>query len=451
MRRTNGNILLALAGLLSIGIASIFVFGLAGSGPRLAREAASEQALNTAREALLAYAAGRAIDPVVGPGYLPCPDLDGDGWAESTCGSLDGRTGQAQRLGRLPWKTLGLPELRDGHDELLWYAVSTKYKGLLNCAASVACVDMNPDAALGTLTVRDSHGAVLHDGRIDDPRRAEISGAVAVVIAPGPPLVRHAGSALPRSQSRATPAERADATNYLDVASGAAFGDEDNAAFVDRTDVRSANGDGFIAGPVRAATGDLGVNDRLAVVTYGEVMSRARKRVAQEVLRCVREFAAANGGRPPAPAPACRSSSGNDAWREAAGARFGRVADGTLSACGLATNEAPNWWLAWRRHVFYALDVQPVDETGRTVGPRRAYAVIVAGAARPGTSHAAGTEADLGQWLDAPHRELERRDPDPAPGCVRGEPRAPCPPGECDRVVLAPPAANRADIVVAAP
>src|SRR5512142_1165139 len=98
-----------------------------------ARDRATERALAQAREALVAYAADRPITAIVGPGYLPCPDLDGDGWAESTCGSLDGASGQADRLGRLPWKTLGLPELRDGDGERLWYAVSSKHKGLLNC------------------------------------------------------------------------------------------------------------------------------------------------------------------------------------------------------------------------------------------------------------------------------------------------------------------------------
>ena len=131
---------------------------------------------------------------VVGPGYLPCPDLDNDGWAEATCGSQNGDSGQAERLGRLPWKTLGLPDLRDGYGERLWYAVSSKYKGLLNCAVSRACLDMTPEAALGTISVRDTAGALLHDGTLGDARRAG-GGALAVVIAPGPPLTRAAGEA----------------------------------------------------------------------------------------------------------------------------------------------------------------------------------------------------------------------------------------------------------------
>src|SRR4051794_9167178 len=67
------------------------------------RDRLSERALAQAREALIAYAVDHAINASVGPGYLPCPDLDNDGWAESTCGSLAGDSGQGERLGRLPW------------------------------------------------------------------------------------------------------------------------------------------------------------------------------------------------------------------------------------------------------------------------------------------------------------------------------------------------------------
>jgi len=161
-------ILVCLVMLLAVGslFAAALTFGVAASRVRT-----TERALALAREALVAYAADRPINPAVGPGYLPCPDLDGDGWAESTCGSMDGASGQEQRLGRLPWKTLGLPELRDGDGERLWYAVSSKYKGLLNCGASRACVDMSPSVALGTITVRDPAGHVVSDGTIASAAR----------------------------------------------------------------------------------------------------------------------------------------------------------------------------------------------------------------------------------------------------------------------------------------
>src|SRR3954467_875417 len=146
-RKVRGAALLLFVLLVACLAVSFAAMGLAARA-RLARDQATERALAQAREALIAYAVDRPINAAVGPGYLPCPDLDGDGWAESTCGSLDGTSGQATRLGLLPWKTLGLPSLRDGSGERLWYAVSTKYKGLLNCGASAGCIDLSPGAAV---------------------------------------------------------------------------------------------------------------------------------------------------------------------------------------------------------------------------------------------------------------------------------------------------------------
>src|SRR6476659_2891798 len=275
-----GAFLLLATLVLMLAIAFVFALELAAPASRASRDRVTEQALAEAREALLAYAADRPVNAIVGPGYLPCPDLDNDGWAESTCGSLSGDSGQQERLGRLPWKTLGIADLRDGEGEGLWYAVSSKYKGLLNCAASAACVDMSPSAALGTITVRDASGTLLHDGTIAEPYRAGEGGAVAVVIAPGAPL---------GSQSRNCAAgECVDPANYLEG---------DNAAFVDRNDAsgRSRNADGFTQGPVARADGRLAVNDRLTALGYRDVMPRMMRRVALEAAACPRSWAASHG------------------------------------------------------------------------------------------------------------------------------------------------------------
>src|SRR5689334_15590187 len=233
-RRTRqAGMALVLAALFLVAVlVSLAALGRNGLATSAQRDRITERALAQAREALIAYAAERPIDAAVGPGYLPCPDADDDGWAESTCGSLSGHLGQADRLGRLPWKTLGLPDLRDGAGERLWYAVSTRHKGLLNCAASRECRDMSPASALGTITVRGADGRAVHDGTIADARFAAAGGAAAVVIAPGAALVRADGHA----QSRACAnGECADPRNYLDVAPARAGG-EDNASFTDRTD-----------------------------------------------------------------------------------------------------------------------------------------------------------------------------------------------------------------------
>jgi type II secretory pathway pseudopilin PulG len=347
-------LLLAALAILAL-VAACWVTALSTQAASTRRERVSERALADAREALLAYAAGRPINPSVGPGYLPCPDLDNDGWAESTCGSLNGDSGQAQRLGRLPWKTLGLPDLRDGSGERLWYAVSTKYKGLLNCAVSSACLDMTPAAALGTISVRDAAGALVHDGT---RAPAEGGGAAAVIVAPGAPLPRLAGSDADAARAQVRecapgdcdaagrcltdPPQRAapcDPRNYLDRAPGAAFGDEDNADFVDRSDAagRARNRNGFIQGPVILADGRIAVNDRLAALTPREVMGRVMKRVAVEVSACLRFYGSRpeNAGRYPRPVAACGH-----------GALFGTVPDTPFHEAVAASDGRmlERWW-----------------------------------------------------------------------------------------------------------
>jgi len=359
-----------IAAILLLGIAGLaFALSFAAAGSAAQRARVTERALAQAREALMAYAVDRAISAEVGPGYLPCPDLDDDGWAESTCGSMNGDSGQAQRLGRLPWKTLGLPDLRDGDGERLWYAVSSKYKGLLNCAASRACVDMSPDSALGTISVRDRSGMLIHDGTIAEPYRANDGGALAVVFAPGAPLTRlnADGSASFEQRRDCAPgdcdllgrcateppqrAARCDPRNYLDNAPAAGFAGEDNADFVDRNDAagRVRNTNGFIHGPVVLADGRLAVNDRLAAISYRDLMPRIMARVALEVARCLRDYAARaeNGGRYPWPAPVCAQATPDPsaAWRGEAGALFGRIPDTPFTEAA-TRGMLDRWWRA---------------------------------------------------------------------------------------------------------
>lgn len=376
--RGAGLILVALFLLAVMG--SVAAIGMSAHATHVHRNRLSERALAQAREALIAFAAERPITREVGPGYLPCPDTDDDGWAEATCGSLSGHLGQAERLGRLPWKTLGLPDLRDGHGERLWYAVSTRHKGLLNCAASPECREMSPASALGTLTVRDPSGAVLHDGTAADPARAADGGAIAVVIAPGTPLARldghvqkrecRAGDCDSLGRCVAEPpwrAARCDPANYLDVAPARAGG-EDNAAFHDRSDHagRARNVDGFIHGPVVAPGGEPAVNDRIAVIAYNDLMPRVMARVALEVVHCLRTQP---GGASP-PAAACDE-----------GASLGRVDAGAFdgATCNARATE-PAWWPAWRPHVLYARaapgGLEVADEDGRPLASGRRLAVF---------------------------------------------------------------------------
>ena len=494
--RQSGAVLLAIAAFFAIALTALFTTALARSatGPR--RYAASDTALAAAREALIAYATARPVNEIVGPGYLPCPDLDDDGWAESTCGSMSGETGQWQRLGRLPWKTLGLADLRDAFGERLWYAVSSKHKGLLNCTVSVECLDMSPEAALGTITVRDASGTVIHDGTSASSYDPGRGGAVALVIAPGPVLARWNGQGSPtRAQARTceggrcneagrclteppTLTPKCDPANYLDRSPGPAFADEDNARFVDRNDAagRTLNRDGFIQGPIVTTDGTLWVNDRIAVLSYDDLMPRVMRRVGEEAANCLQQYAElpAHGGRTPWASPACRSRDSNAALRgaDASGVRFGRIPDtpfvaterdsgGTLSprwhqgrtGCSLSDSAgrtaglaSHSWWSAWKPHVFYAVSeaAAPVADGSRpcdanaclvvgeaTAGQR--FAVIVAGpplARDEGRqSRSAFASLDARQWLEGPNADLRRLNANPSTAECAPDPGDPPGPG----------------------
>jgi len=486
--RQRGAALVAIAAILAIAAVTALTAAIARSatGPR--RHAVSDQALATAREALIAHATSRPIDDIVGPGYLPCPDLDDDGWAEPTCGSMTGETGQWQRLGRLPWKTLGLPDLRDAYGERLWYAVSSKHKGLLNCTVSPACLDMSPEAALGTITVRDSSGTVIHDGTSASPYEPGRGGAAAVILAPGAPLARWEGpGAAPTVQVRTceggrcsaagrclsdppTRTPKCDPVNYLDRSPGPAFSDEDNARFVDRNDAagRPLNRDGFILGPVMGLDGTTWVNDRLAVVSYDDLMPRAMRRVAEEVSACLRHYAvrSENRGRTPWAAPTCRSQDADPIrrWSDSSGALFGRVPDTPFLAtsrdsgstmlatwspgCSIADANghttgasAFTWWSAWKRHVFYSVApanrpasgapaacdtiscLVVANETGVAAPREHRYAVLVAGPPLLldswRQSRSASADLDARNWLEGANAELRRLNGNPeAPECA---------------------------------
>jgi len=122
-------------------------------------DARTEQALATARQALINYASGRA--PANRPGELPCPDRNNDGRDnDGACNTT------ATQIGRLPWATLQIPDLRDGYGERLWYAVSSNFK------SNTPVSPLNSNTS-GQLTVTGS---------------ASANNVIAIVFAAGPAI-----------------------------------------------------------------------------------------------------------------------------------------------------------------------------------------------------------------------------------------------------------------------
>ena len=351
-----------------IGITALLAVAR-GTESEAEKERRTSEALAMAKDALIGFAGGVPLPGADRPGDLPCPDLDNDGSADPPCSTA------AARLGRLPWKTLGLPDLRDGDGERLWYAVANAFKNnprtLCPTHTDVQC--LNSDT-LGTITVRDSAGVIVHDGTNTD--RVTNNGTVAVVIAPGATLQRQgAGASQDRScfvagvwqcdaVDRCIPAPaptdvpRCNPANYMDVLSGI----EDNADFGDSL----ANG--FITGPVVAASTTV-VNDRILTIERADIFPVLERRVVQEVGLCLKSYATAYGNKFPWAADLTQSGTTAN-YRDDAGAaarRYGRIPDppfnrtqsddatmGTTwaGACKLLVG---SWWTNWKSQVLYAV------------------------------------------------------------------------------------------------
>jgi len=122
--RQSGQAVLAL--LMILGIAfSVFVYNMVDPAQASARRAArTEAALQEVKEALIGWSAQRTTTvalPNARPGELPCPDINPlDGFEDGSC--------VAGALGRVPWKTLGIPEPRDEAGETLWYAIAGPFR-----------------------------------------------------------------------------------------------------------------------------------------------------------------------------------------------------------------------------------------------------------------------------------------------------------------------------------
>lgn len=120
--KQRGAALMVMLVILVMGIAAVLVNSLSTTMLKNARQEKTAAALAQAKEALI----GRAASDTNRPGELPCPDVDGDGQLTMNIDYGPG-TLCKQFVGYLPWKTLGLPELRDGTNTKLWYAVSQNF------------------------------------------------------------------------------------------------------------------------------------------------------------------------------------------------------------------------------------------------------------------------------------------------------------------------------------
>lgn len=232
IRNQFGQTLLAFVLVMVIGSSYLLVRAFNTNTPKLA---ASEQAfykLKLAKQALIGYAVSYPdnVNIEEGPGYLLCPDTNGDGLAETNC------SGAA--IGRFPWKTLELTDVYDASGQTIWYALSENYRYGPNKR-----VPLNSETP-GQLNV---------DG---------VGDYVAILFAPGVPV----------SAQRRTLASNV-VGDFLDGENN--DGDADFVTTLASPNTKQLDG-------VYDTNGELVFNDRLLTISRTELMRAVEKRVMGE-------------------------------------------------------------------------------------------------------------------------------------------------------------------------
>lgn len=458
LNKQRGAVLMIMLVIIILSTTAFLVSALSRASMQRDNDKITADALAQAKEALIGYATSVKINfsfcAASGNncnrlGDLPCPDTDNDGKSNSPCGD-DSGSDQSLRLGRLPWKTLGIPDLRDASGERLWYAVSNNFKDstrtICNSPGQAGC--LNSDT-VGTITIRNPDGSIINNASLGQ-------GIAAVIIAPGNILQRQGAASLQNrnctqgvdcdTQGKCiTPtAPKCDPHNYLDnTPAGTNF--EDNAAFID-----NSPSDGFIQGIVKDSNGKIIVNDQLVSISQDSIMQTIQKRVANEVKQCLIAYAdPVNGGFGRYPWAAKLDSTLPVNYTDTASQLFGRLPDALftntcLSSGGYANGHAGNncsnnpiagmnniwpascnintsngWWNNWKEMVFYGLAsaYKPITSPATptpcpaiapciAVNPPSAIAdkkfvVIVAGKTLPGKSRSNNMEkGTLSNYLE---------------------------------------------------
>jgi hypothetical protein len=287
----------------------------------------SMASLAIAHQALLAYS-NQALGTTLcemncpRPGDLPCPDRNNDGIAETSCSTT-------ARIGRLPWKTLGIGDLRDGSGERLWYAISERYKN------NPRVLPLNTDTP-GSWSIKSEEGVVWD--------ALSGNGVVAVIIAPMQPLLRNDGWQQQRNDTSSEVAK-----HYLDVI---AIGDNANA-------IENSSG-GFVMAPA-----SIGFNDIVWPLTATAMHHQMQQQVLSELKRVMRCALAPCAVFPGAAASTDESCLGaqslNPGQCLSASSGLGRLpldvsANWPLAVQHVLDGDARHHWFqqnGWREQVFY--------------------------------------------------------------------------------------------------
>lgn len=336
VKKQQGMMLMMLLFLVGLAAVAMVLKSMSANSIRTERDKKTAAALAEAKAALIGWSIARGEAGSQRPGELPCPDNDapntaGYGFEDGAC--------VAGKIGRLPWKTLGIQEPLDGDGEVLWYAIDGAFRirwGSSNATNQPINIDTKASIQ------------VFHAGgeRLTMPD----NGAAAVIFSPGAPL---------DGQSRGQNNVGCHATgtniqenicpsNYLE-----AIGGLNNA---------------LNQGPYITVTKSDQFNDKLTFVSASDLLSLVENRVVVEVQKRLSGYKTVHGFYPyPAKFddPNCL-----DVGRDGASTACqsdntvcqGRFPSGTEIAGEtpnwLGANQFPEWFRfnLWGQVITYAVD-----------------------------------------------------------------------------------------------
>jgi len=256
--RQRGQAIFLAAVFLLLGISAALYTVMGSTSISIANRQAENDAriLAQVKEALIAWSASRTptgASPYIRPGELPCPDTDNSGTDPGGC--------SAGAIGRIPWKSLGIPEPKDSSGETLWYAISGPFRYYHPTN------NPNPITSdtLGNLTVYQGSSATTLT-----------SQAIAVIFAPSAALGaqdRSSTDTAACTTTGTTIARNLCASNYFEATGGG-----NNAQ---------------TGGPFIQAQSSSAFNDRALAITNADLMPLAEQRVAREIISLLNQYRAA--------------------------------------------------------------------------------------------------------------------------------------------------------------
>ena len=330
-----GQALILTALLVIVGFGALLFNSTALVSNSIANQQAKNAEIELAkvRDALIGWSASRT-PPLGGanarPGDLPCPDMNNDGFEDGSC--------VAGAIGRMPWKTLNIPEPKDSSAETLWYAIAGPFRNYNMNTASI-----NSDT-VGNLTLYVGSSATTLT-----------SQAIAVIFSPGASLGaqnRDPSTNALCATTGTTIARNLCAANYLEATGGG-----NNAQ---------------TGGPFIQAQSSGTFNDRPLVITNADLMPVVEPRVARELRTILQNYkantacACTNLGGTAGCYPWADLSNGtSDAppYDIGQGNNRGRVPalgaspyNWGANPCGSAVPTLPSWFVDndWRLVVYYS-------------------------------------------------------------------------------------------------